>query len=302
MNIDQIKTFIAVYRSGSFAAVAQSMDVATSSVSRTIANLEEKLQVRLFQRSTRQLSATEAGEQYFQKVEALVEELDRVHHELNTESSEPSGRLRVTASVSFGQKRIAPLLNSFHASYPKVDIELHLSDSRVDLIEDQFDVAIRHGQLEDSSFIAKKLLDVRYLLVASPNYLRAHPALLSPSDISQHTQVSFPCVKFSKEWLFRKDGKTQAVSIDPALTVSTALVIKECVKGSMGIAVLADWTVKEELNNGELMQLLPEWQVAGSNFDSSIWLIYPSRSFVPAKTAAFCAYLLKHISTNSAYG
>lgn len=299
MNIEQLKFFIAVYRSGNFVSVAKQNGVATSSVSRAISALEEKLNVRLFQRSTRKLSATEAGEQYFQKIEALIEELEIVHNELDTHTSTPSGNLRVSASVSFGQQIITPLLKGFCQQYPNIDIELSLSDSRVDLINEQFDVAIRHGALEDSNFIAKKLTNVRFMLVASPKYLDKTPPIVELQDLAQHIHISFPCTRNNKKWAFQHNNELKCVNITPKITVSTPSVIKECVKNDMGIGILADWIIKDELNQGTLVEVLPNWLPFVGSANTEINLVYPSRSFVPAKTAAFCEYLLEHVVKNN---
>lgn len=292
MNLDHLKIFIAVYRAGSFASVAKDFDMAASSVSRAIGALEAQLKVRLFQRTTRNLTPTQSGEHYFHSIEALVEEFDMVHQEMVEQSLKPFGRLRVTASVSFGQIVLAPLLKGFHQTYPNISLELTLSDTRSNIVNDQYDVAIRHGKLNDSSLVARKILDVNYFLVASPKYLRKTKPIAMPTDIQHHNLISFTYAEFDKAWHFRCDGTEEVVSIKPVLSASTALAIKECIKNDMGLAILPDWIVREELRSGKLKRVLPDWTVAGSNFDTAIWLVYPSRAYVPAKTTAFLDYLL----------
>ncbi|MCP5168380.1 MAG: LysR family transcriptional regulator [Hahellaceae bacterium] len=296
MNLEHIKLFVAVYRAGSFATVAKDLNVAASSVSRAVATLEAQLNTRLFQRTTRNLTPTQAGERYFQRVEALVEEFEIAHQEIIDQSLEPSGRLRVTASVSFGQIVIAPLLKAFHEQYPNIYLELTLSDTRANMITDQFDVAIRHGRLPDSSFVARKLAEVNYVLVASPGYLKQVRPITTPEEIPLHSLISFTYPEFSKAWCFRRNGTEQVMPIKPFLTLTTASVIRDCVKNGMGVAMLADWTVKEDISNGSLVQLLPDWDVSGVSFDTAIWLVYPSRAFTPAKTAAFTDFLIRHLA------
>mgnify|MGYP002700415788 CR=1 FL=1 len=296
MNLENVKLFVAVYRAGSFATVAKDFDVAASSVSRGIATLEGQLKTRLFQRTTRNLTPTKAGEQYFQRVEALVEEFDIAHQEIIDQSLAPSGRLRVTASVSFGQIVIAPLLKAFHEKYPNIYLELTLSDARANIVTDQYDVAIRHGQLSDSSLVARRLMDVKYMLVASPKYLKEAQRVIAPENIQQHSLVTFTYLEFSKEWYFRRNGAVDVIPIQPILTLTTASAIKTCVQNGMGMAMLANWSVKGEISAGSLVQVLPDWDVTGANFDAAIWLVYPSRAFMPAKTAAFRDFLFSAMS------
>ncbi|MCF2908108.1 LysR family transcriptional regulator [Pseudoalteromonas sp. DL2-H2.2] len=296
MDIEQIRLFISVYRARSFAAVAKELNIAPSSVSRAIASLEEKLQTRLFQRTTRRLAPTQSGEHYYQRVEILIEELELAEQEILTQNSEPFGTLRVTASTSFGQTVLAPLMKGFHAQYPKIRVELTLSDSQSNIIDEQFDLAIRHGNLSDSSFIARKLIDVRYLLVASKEYLEASCSIQAPQDIQKHRLISFSYNSFNKEWNFRRDQNTETVSISPMLTITSASAIKECIKSGFGISLLPDWIIREELKNKKLVSILDDWHISGKNFNNAIWLIYPTRTFIPAKTNAFMAYLQTKVS------
>lgn len=304
MNLEQIKLFIAVYKARSFAAVAKDINVAPSSVSRAIAALEDQLQTRLFQRTTRSLAPTQLGEQYFHRVEALFDELELAHQELIHQQSEPFGTLKVTASTSYGQAVLAPLLGGFHQQFPKIRLELNLADTQANLIEDQFDLAIRHGRLNDSNLIARKLQDVRYRLVGHPNRIKNGPAVKHPEDILKHPLVSFGYHPFDKAWQFRhnsngkKDPKynrteqDQTIQIQPILTTTTASALKACALNQMGLALLPDWIIQEELESNELVNLLPEWEIAGTDFKSAIWMVYPTRQFVPEKTRVFMEYLI----------
>lgn len=295
MNLDYVKLFVAVYRAGSFTSVAKDRNLVASSVSRAIAALEAHLQTRLFQRTTRTLTPTQAGERYFQRVEALVEEFDLVHQEVMDHSLKPSGTLRVTASISFTQIVITPLLKEFYEKYPAIHLDLSLSDARTDIVTEQIDVAIRHGVLADSSLVARKLMDVNYLLAASPEYLQHAAPVLAPEDILGHSLLTFSYPEFNTVWRFRRNGEVDDIPIKPILSLTTASAIKECAINGMGITMLADWSIKEELSDGRLEKVLPEWDIAGANTNSAIWLVYPSRAFIPAKTAAFANFLLSKL-------
>lgn len=296
MDIEQIRLFISVYKARSFAAVAKELNIAPSSVSRAIASLEEKLQTRLFQRTTRSLAPTQSGEHFYHRVEVLIEELELAQQEIVAQSSEPFGTLRVTATTSFGQTVLAPLMEGFHAQYPKIRVEMTLTDSQSNIIDDQFDLAIRHGNLSDSSFIARKLIDVRYLLVASKEYLESSCSIQAPQDIQKHRLISFSYSNFNKGWNFRQGKNTETVSISPILTITSASAIKECIKSGFGISLLPDWVVREELKNEKLVSILDDWYITGKTFNSAIWLIYPTRTFIPAKTNAFMGYLQASVS------
>ena len=293
MNIDYIKTFLAVYRAGSFVEAAKEQDLAPSSVSRSVAALEDTLKTRLFQRTTRSLTPTQAGEAYFEKVEPLIEEIDWLNQSLIDATSKPSGRLRITTSVSYGQIVLAPKIAAFREQYPDIQLELVLSDGRIDIINNQIDVAIRHGSLPDSSLISRKLKDVKYRLVASEKYLEQSAVPTKPLDLQHHELITFAYDDFRHNWTFEKRGNSQAISVKPVLTATNAAAIRQCVREGLGIALLADWTVLDDLQSGRLVEILTDWNISGANTDTAIWLVYPSNRFTPAKTRALTEFLVK---------
>lgn len=295
MNLEYIKIFVAVYRAKSFTSVANTLSVSPSSVSRAIATLEGSLETRLFQRTTRLLTPTLAGERYFERVEVLIEELDNARQEIVDDSKGPSGCLRITASVSYGQTVIAPLLTKFYQRYPNIQIELILSDNTIDLVENQIDLAIRHGHLQTSSLIARKLKNVSYSVVASPAYLDRFDLVTQPESLTAYSLITFMHDGFRNEWKLRRGELTKVIPINPIMSTTNANVIKECVTSGLGLAILADWTTKHEIDSGQLMKVLPEWEAAGHDFDSAIWLVHPSRSFVPTKTRALIDFLLEAV-------
>lgn len=291
MDLGQLRTFVDVHRSGGFAPVAKDRGVSPSSISRAIASLETALEVRLFQRTTRQLSPTEAGDAFYRRVLPLVEELEDACAEATEGTKRPSGRLRVTASVSFGQIRIAPRLKEFRTAFPDIELDLVLSDAQIDLLAERIDLAVRHGPLADSGMAARKLADVHYRLVASPDYLLDASPIEKPPDIADHPCIAFPYDGFRTRWQFRNKAETQEIAIAPAVTASNAGAILQCVRDGLGLALLADWTIGRDLDTGRLVELLPNWHAAGGQFENSIWLVFPSRKFIPAKTRAFADFL-----------
>ncbi|GAA6138277.1 LysR family transcriptional regulator [Arenicella sp. 4NH20-0111] len=291
MNIDSIKLFIAVYSAGSFAAVARTRNLAPSTVSRSIAFLERDLNIRLFQRNTRNLTPTQEGHNYFSQIVPLIEEIELAHRSLRQSMIKPSGRLTVSASTSYGQIVIAPMLVEFRKRFPEVELNFRLSDNRVDLVGEQVDVAIRHGVLEESSMIARKIATVNYRLVASASYLAHSEPIRCPQDLTNHELVAFDYPDFRHIWQFRSNMGVQKLAVNPALVTNSAAAIRQCVHDGFGIALLADWTVDEDLHSGKLVHVLPTWKASGASEESAIWLLYSSKKFLPAKTRAFIEFL-----------
>lgn len=293
MELYQIRCFISVARSQGFAAAAEQMELAPSSVTRAIAKLESSLGVRLFNRTTRSVSLTDAGEVFLARISPSLDEIDAAADMARTGSAELSGTLRVGASVSFGQAVIAPRLSKFRVAHPKLTVDLILSDTVTDIIADRIDIAVRHGALSDSSLIAQRLANVTYRLVASADYLRRSPSIIQPSDLHDHACLTYPYSAFRSSWLFAQNGTEESIDIEPIARISNAVALAACVKSGIGLALLADWLVDDDLANGTLVSVLPEWSCrgAGTDSDPSLWIVTPSRSFVPAKTRTFADFL-----------
>ncbi|GJD19353.1 transcriptional regulator, LysR family [Rivularia sp. IAM M-261] len=297
MDISVLEIFVEVMRQGSFAAVARERNIDPSSVSRTIAALESEIGVRLFQRSTRQLAPTEAGITYFQRVEPLVEEMQQAIIAAKDISGQPKGTLRVTASVSFGLKCIVPLLPKFEAMYPELTVELLLTDAVVDLFAERIDVAVRLGQLADSTFIAQQLMRTRYWVCASPDYLQQWGQPQTPSDVEQHNCLLFPLAGFRTRWTFKdKDGDLKEISVRGRTIISNALALQQCARAGMGLALLPHWLIDEDVDTNKLVNLFPHYQVTATDFNTAAWLVYPSRAYIPLKVRVFAEELKKHIS------
>ncbi|NJM99879.1 MAG: LysR family transcriptional regulator [Phormidesmis sp. RL_2_1] len=298
MELSVLQTFVDVVKQGSFAAVARERNVDPSSVSRAIAGLEEELGVRLLQRTTRRLSPTEAGMIYFQRIAPLVEEMQQAINVAADMSGQPKGTLRVTASVSFGLKCIVPLLPDFSSLYPDLIVDLVLTDATIDLFVERIDLAIRLGLLADSTLIAQQLMQTRYFICASPQYLKrwGHPKL--PSDIENHNCLLFPLSGFRSKWRFR-DAKQQEseVLVQGHTMISNAIALQQCAIAGMGLALLPNWLIGEDLHQGTLVNVLPSYDVTATEFSTAAWLVYPSRAYVPLKVRVFIDFLKQFISS-----
>jgi DNA-binding transcriptional LysR family regulator len=267
-----------------------------SSVSRTIAGLESELGIRLFQRTTRQLSPTEAGTTYFECIEPLVEEMQQAIAIATDISEQPKGRLRVTASVSFGLKCIVPLLPNFGTMYPELAIELLLTDAVVDLFAERIDVAVRLGQLADSTLIAQQLMQTRYSVCASPDYLKRWEQPQTPSDVEQHNCLLFPLPGFKTRWIFRdRDGKKSEIPVRGRTVISNAIALQQCAIAGMGLALLPHWLIDEDLRTSTLVNVFPDYNVTATDFTTAAWFVYPSRAYVPLKVRVFIDFFKSHI-------
>jgi DNA-binding transcriptional LysR family regulator len=292
METDDLKLFARVAQQGSFAAVAKELNLDPSAVSRVIAALEDELGVRLLQRTTRRMSLTEAGALYLRRLEPLIEELDRARIEALDVSAAPAGTLRLTASVSFGQTMILPLLPRFRAQYPQLKIEAVFSDANIDLVAERMDLAIRLAPTIEGDLVAAKLRETHYRVVASPGYLAAAPPLTQPADLLQHKALLFTLRAFRTRWIFRdRDGRLEEAPVQGDLTLSPAGSLRDAAVMGLGIALLPNWLVDADIAEGRLVRLLPEWDVTATNFETAIWLVYPSRAYLPGKVRAMIDFL-----------
>lgn len=292
MNTENIKLFLSVVELGSFANAAKQFNIATSSVSRAINALEHEIGVQLFHRTTRKIALTQAGDKFHKNILPVQEAMDLTIAELVEDANLITGTLRIAASVSFGQAVLPKIVSAFTAVHSDLVIDLQLSDRRVDLIEEGIDVAIRHGKLEDSSLIARKLRNVCYHLVAAPEYLERAGIPKSISDLKAMDLMSFSYSSFARKWRFRQGNEMQEMSIMPKFLTSNAMMLKQCALNAMGITLLADWTLETELEKGNLVEVLPDWEVAGEDFETAIWIVYPSAQFVPSRTRAFVDFMV----------
>ncbi len=283
-------------RQRSFTDVAKQQGTAPSSVSRTIASLEKELGVLLFQRSTRKLEPTEAGLIYFDRISPIIKELETAKQIIADVNEEPTGTLRVTASIVYGQTNIAPLLPDIIDKYPSLTIELLLTDAYLDLIEDRVDVAIRLGSLQDSSYIARQINSIQFVICASPGYIEKYGAPANPEEVRNHNCLIFPRVGHNNNWLFKDTkNKIHDIQIHGQCLITNSESIRQCTILGMGLALLPDWLVYNDIQSGSLIRLFNQYSVTATDFNSGIHLLYPSREYIPLKTRIFINYLLDHI-------
>lgn len=301
MNLESLDIFAEVMRTGSFAEVARRRDQDPSSISRIIAGLEAEIGVRLFQRTTRRLSPTEAGRVYFQRIEPLLGEIDRASAEARDLAASPSGTLRLTASVAFGHAVLTPRLPELRARYPDLKLDLILSDAAIDLVAEGIDLAIRLGPRPDVDLIGTRLMPVRHRVCASKDYLVAEGRPKTPSDLQSLDCLRFPFSGYRSMWRFRRaEGPITEVPVDGTLVISNALALRQGCLDGLGPALLADWLIGDDLAAGHLVDLFPDHDVTATDFDTAAWLLYPSRAYVPLKVRAVIDFLKEAVRTTPA--
>ncbi|RKP53380.1 LysR family transcriptional regulator [Pararobbsia silviterrae] len=293
-KLQAMKTFVRVVEAGSFSAVAHETNTTQSAISKQVAGLERELQAKLLTRTTRSLALTEEGARYFEQVRRLVAEIDEAEGVLRKGEQQLTGWLRVAASVAFGRLKLMPIVQTFLRDHPAVKLDLRLHDGFVDLVEQGIDVAVRIGELSDSGLIARRVGTTHRMLLAHRRYLPSQPAatrrLKTPEDLAQHNCIVYTEIASRNVWTFTAGvgakepvGTQRAVRVDGNLQTNSSEVIRASVLSGIGIGYSPTWLFDEELRNGEVVQLLPDWQTASF----PIHLVSPQERRDSAKVRAF---------------
>ena len=286
-NWEAMEAFIEVVRQGSFSAAASQLKVSPSHISRLITQLESELSCTLLFRTTRRIRLSEAGELYYQHCRGLPETLSSAEEVVSTLNQAPVGAFKMTCATTFGERFIAPVMNDFLISHPKIELELHLTNREVDIIEEGYDLAIRMGSLKDSSHLSRRLCDREEFLCASKEYVAQHGMPHTLAELSKHH-----CLSGSKNyWLFQQNGQRKEVKIPSAWRSNSGPALLDAVRKGLGIAQLPDYYVKEDLARGQLIALLPQYQYPYSG----VWLVYPKVRHSSPKLQRICDYLIEHV-------
>lgn len=297
MEVDTLRIFITVAKLGSFAAAARMHGTDPSTVSRTISNLEEELGIRLFQRTTRSMTLTESGDAYLGRIATVLEDIDIAREDAVAVSKRPTGTIRITTTYAYGQIRILPLLAKFRDRFPGLKLDLVLSDSAIDLVTDEIDIAIRLAPRIRGNVIASKLQDMHYHVYASPDYLEKHGPIEHPSDLEDHLCVLFRLPAFGSVWLAQdKQGKECEVRIQGDMSITSILALKQCAVDGLGPALLVDWVAQNDLDAGRLVDLLPDYSFSAMHVQSAVWLVYPSRRYLPTKVRVVVDFLRENLT------
>jgi len=292
-DIGLLRLFVMVASTGSFSAVARARNTTPSAVSRQISRLEEDLGTRLLQRTTRQQSLTEAGEVLLRHAKQVIADLDAARLAVSNRNATPTGTLRITAESDLAAILLAPLLPEFMAENPELSVRLFTSASLEDLVERSIDVAIRMGHLESSSLVARRLTMSRSLILASPTYLEQRGNPKRPEELALHTCLSFRTGSDQTLWQFNLEGQTLDVPISARLQAASPLVLRNAANAGLGIAMLPNWIVREELSKGSLVPLLAPFPLVPPA--TPINAVYPSGRNLAGKVRVFIDFISTRI-------
>ena len=289
-GLDDLSFFAVVVKRGSLAAAAQELGITPPAVSKRLATIEARLRVRLLNRTTRRMSLTPEGETYLGEGQRLVAELEALERKISGGSVVPQGLLRINATLGFGRKHITPELSRFALAYPEVEVQMHLSDRPVNLVEQAFDLAIRFGEPLDSRITARKLADNRRFLCASPAYLAAHGTPAAPRDLHAHSCI---VLRESDEiygsWTFRSGTRQETVKVRGPLSTNDGEAALSWALDGHGIVLRSEWDAAPYLRSGRLQLVLEDWDAPPAD----IYILFPTKSHLQAKTRAMVDFMLE---------
>lgn len=291
----EMVVFVRVVEDGSFSAAAKTLDMSPSAVSKLVTRLEERLGAVLFLRSTRDLTLTTEGEDFYESSRRILEDLEEAEQSVGTGSAEPSGVLRVNTSIPFGTHQLVPLLREFRERYPSVQVDLSLTDQVVDLTRERVDVAVRVGKLADANFKARVLGRSRYAVVASPDYLKRHGTPHHPRELVGHACVGFNFKRSVSPWPFRTDGQVTELPVRASVFTNNGETMLHLVLHGMGIARLGRFHVDRYLKSGQVVELLAEFNPGDVE---ELHAIFPAKRHMSSRVRAFIDFLAERVSPN----
>ncbi|QUM74891.1 LysR family transcriptional regulator [Moritella sp. 24] len=283
-----VSEFVAVAETESFTAAAKRLGISTAQVSRQISALEERLSAKLFYRTTRKVSVTEVGGIYYQHCRQVMDGLADAERAISNLQSTPKGKLKITAPITYGERSVAPLVNDFVTQYPELEVQLVLSNQQIDLIDEGFDLAIRLGQLGDSSMIGKRLATRKQYVCAAPEYLSAFGAPHTLSELDRHN-----CLSGTLDyWRFQEKGKARNIRVKGNFSCNSGPVLVDAALKGVGIVQLPDYYVQEYINQGQLIEVLPNYREP----DDAVWALYPQNRHLSPKVRMLVDYLAKELA------
>jgi DNA-binding transcriptional LysR family regulator len=286
-RLDAMQMFLRIVETGSLSAVAREMGTTQPTISKQLTALEQHLNTRLLQRTTRKLSLTEAGALYYETCKRVVDEVRDAESTLSSLQNSLSGRLHVNTSIAFGEMFVTPLLLEFQSLHPGLSVHLSLEDRFIDLVAQGVDVAVRLGRLADPNVIARKLGSSQRVLVATPDYLEKHGRPQRPEDLVHHNCLLYTYLSTGNEWLFEGKGGQIPVRVSGNFESNNGHALREAVNASRGIAMTPDWLAYEGLRSGRIVSILDEF--TPPPFDISA--VYPSNRMLTKKVRALIEFL-----------
>jgi len=292
VDLNATALFVRVSEFRSFSEASKRLGIPISTVSRKISELEKSLGVRLLERSTRHFRITELGEEYYHYCRRGLEEIEAGELALNDRQTEVSGTLRLSIPPNLADVLVAPLITSFQKTYPKSLFKVMVTDRYVDLIEDNVDIAMRVGLLDDSSLIARRLLTYRHILVASPDYIKLHGQPEHPDDLLEHRIITFSGWQEKVFWELKKDNTVMKIPIESSLSINEITGIQYVVENNQGIAEIPAMICSEAIRQGKLVEIMTDWKLS----PTVLSFIYPSKRNTSKLVCLFMDYCIENIN------
>lgn len=289
-HISRVGVFIAVVKAGSFAGAALTLGITSSAVSKQIQNLEQDLQVKLLNRTTRNVSPTEEGALYFERAARALEDLKEAEDEINELKLRPRGPLKVSLPQSLGIKYFGDAIACFAAQYPEVELDVNLDDRLVDVAAEGFDLVVRIGYLKDTSLIARRMADCPLVLCASPEYLRTHGSPQSPADLTKHNALAFTGNRGPHEWRYTNSaGETGQVALQGSFKADSGEILCRAALQHVGLVLLPIFYVAEHLESRRLQHVLPDFATSPKR---EIYAVFPPNRFQSTRLRLLVDHLL----------
>ena len=292
-KIGELTVFAKVVDEGGFSAAARAMNLTPSAVSKQIGRLEDRLGARLLNRTTRSLSLTPEGRNFYDRCTRILADIDDAEAEVTQAHDSPRGVLRISCGVAFGRHQVSPLVPEFLERYPDVQVEMTLTDSVVDLVEQGIDLAVRFGELRDSSLIARFLARSKRAICASPEYLERHGIPQTPQELDQHNCLFFSNLPHLNEWIFKMPDGEYAYQPNGNFCANNGETIHEMALQGLGIARLAEFLVSPDVRDGKLERILTDYY---RDITVPIHALYPTRRHLSPKLRAFLDFLVEKFS------
>ncbi len=288
-NLSAMGIFVKVVNEGSFSAAARASGLTPSAVSKQVGRLEDRLGARLFNRTTRHLSLTEVGRGFYDRCCQILVDVEEAEDAVANLHAAPRGTLKLNVPVAFGRLWITGLIPEFMQRYPEIKLDLNLHDRFVDLLSEGYDLAVRIGDLEDSSLIARKLAANRRVVCASPAYLATHGSPKKPTDLENHDCLIYASRAFRNDWRFDGPDGEETVHVTGTVETNNPEVIMDLIGKDMGIGLLPLWLVGPAIKAGKVSEILPDYHVP----DSAIYAIYPPGRHLSPKVRVFVDFMVE---------
>ncbi|WKE66498.1 LysR family transcriptional regulator [Gallaecimonas kandeliae] len=289
-QLEQIRIFVELVKAGSATQAARQLNLATSAVSRRLKELEARLGTELLHRTTRSMTLTDDGRAYYERCVRILEDLDEAERELGSRSGELSGRLRITTPWSFGVSHLVPAITEFMYLHPRVEIDLDMNDRKVDLVAEGFDLAIRIGELEDSSLVARKLAPVSHVVAAAPDYFQRHGRPQSPQELAGHQGLCYANLKAPGQWLYFDDqGRRQSVKVPIRFRASNGDALRHAAIAGLGVLCEPSFITYQAIRQGLLEPVLTQYRW----YQMGIYALYPGTRHLSPRVRGFIDFLGK---------